>query len=857
VAAGHHHSASSTQDSITHDVSTQNGLTPEALQAWLKPLQQALQLEAERGFGDLKGRQERFSGFVARTLAEPLAGITQPQRQGLEDLAKGLASYGELSLARRQNLVRQCRERLHQLRQAHQPTIPVGPPRLKVGASPAHGPRAASGSGPGAASGHWDPDTPLSDIKGVGPKTATRLAQLGLFVLRDLVHYYPRDYLDYANLVRISGLEPGRTATIVATVRRSNAFTSPRNPNLSILELHLTDITGKIRVSRFFAGKRFATPGWLKGQQAHFPPGATVAVSGLVKETPYGPAFQDPLMEVLDHSHAQVRSESIGRLIPVYGLTEGLGSERLRQALAAVLPEVSRWGDPLPEALRHRENLIARPQALLQIHQPSNQQELQASRHRLVFDEFLLLQLGLLQRRRQLSQRPAPPLVLTAGRDDLVQQFLELLPFPLTGAQQRVLAEIRVDLARPQPMARLVQGDVGSGKTVVALASLLTAIQAGCQGALMAPTEVLAEQHYRKLAEWLPQLHITSALLTGSTPAQRRRELLQDLVNGQLQLLVGTHALLEDPVQFDRLGLVVVDEQHRFGVRQRNRLLAKGLQPHLLTMTATPIPRTLALSLHGDLDVSQIDELPPGRQPIQTSLLKGGQRSKAYQLIRDQVAIGQRAYVVLPLVEESEKLDLRSAIDVHRELEEEVFPDLQVGLLHGKLNSASKQAAIRAFADGLTQVLVSTTVVEVGVDVPEASVMVIDHAERFGLAQLHQLRGRVGRGAAASYCLLINDSNNVQAKQRLEVLVRSGDGFEIAEMDLRLRGPGQVLGTRQSGLPDLALASLTDDGEVLEQARQVAQSITAKDPDLALHQGLAEALADQRRRQLDLASRLN
>ena len=857
MAAGHHHSASSTQDSITHDLSTQNGLTPEALQAWLKPLQQALQLEAERGFGDLKGRQERFSGFVARTLAEPLAGITQPQRQGLEDLAKGLASYGELSLARRQNLVRQCRERLHQLRQAHQPTIPVGPPRLKVGASPAHGPRAAAGSGPGASSGHWDPNTPLSDIKGVGPKTATRLAQLGLFVLRDLVHYYPRDYLDYANLVRISGLEPGRTATIVATVRRSNAFTSPRNPNLSILELHLADITGKIRVSRFFAGKRFATPGWLKGQQAHFPPGATVAVSGLVKETPYGPAFQDPLMEVLDHSHAQVRSESIGRLIPVYGLTEGLGSERLRQALAAVLPEVNRWGDPLPEALRHRENLIPRPQALLQIHQPSNQQELQASRHRLVFDEFLLLQLGLLQRRRQLSQRPAPPLVLTAGRDDLVQQFLELLPFPLTRAQQRVLAEIRVDLARPQPMARLVQGDVGSGKTVVALASLLTAIQAGCQGALMAPTEVLAEQHYRKLAEWLPQLHITSALLTGSTPAQRRRELLQDLVNGQLQLLVGTHALLEDPVQFDRLGLVVVDEQHRFGVRQRNRLLAKGLQPHLLTMTATPIPRTLALSLHGDLDVSQIDELPPGRQPIQTSLLKGGQRSKAYQLIRDQVAIGQRAYVVLPLVEESEKLDLRSAIEVHRELEEEVFPDLQVGLLHGKLNSASKQAAIRAFADGATQVLVSTTVVEVGVDVPEASVMVIDHAERFGLAQLHQLRGRVGRGAAASYCLLINDSNNVQAKQRLEVLVRSGDGFEIAEMDLRLRGPGQVLGTRQSGLPDLALASLTDDGEVLEQARQVAQSITAKDPDLALHQGLAEALADQRRRQLDLASRLN
>jgi ATP-dependent DNA helicase RecG len=439
----------------------------------------------------------------------------------------------------------------------------------------------------------------------------------------------------------------------------------------------------------------------------------------------------------------------------------------------------------------------------------------------------------------------------------LVQRFLALLPFALTGAQERVLAEIRSDLARPQPMARLVQGDVGSGKTVVALASLLTAIEAGCQGALMAPTEVLAEQHYRKLAEWLPQLHVRSALLTGSTPAPRRRGLLEDLVNGQLQLLVGTHALLEDPVQFDRLGLVVVDEQHRFGVRQRNRLLAKGLQPHLLTMTATPIPRTLALSLHGDLDVSQIDALPPGRQPIRTQLIKASQRQQAYGLIREQVALGQRAYVVLPLVEESDKLDLRSAVEVHRQLGEEEFPDLRVGLLHGRLNSAEKQAAIGAFASGETQVLVSTTVVEVGVDVPEASVMVIEHAERFGLAQLHQLRGRVGRGAAASHCLLINDSSNVLARQRLEVLVRSSDGFEIAEMDLRLRGPGQVLGTRQSGLPDLALASLTDDGELLELARSVAQEITQADPDLQSHSGLALALAEQRRRQMDQAARLN
>ncbi|MEY4799554.1 MAG: hypothetical protein RLZZ213_1, partial [Cyanobacteriota bacterium] len=621
--------------------------------------------------------------------------------------------------------------------------------------------------------------------------------------------------------------------------------------------LHLVDCTGRIKVTRFFAGQRFSSPGWLQSQQRLFPVGATVAVSGLVKETPYGPAFQDPLMEVLESPQAPVRSETIGRLLPVYGLTEGLGADRLRQVVEAVIPLVSSWPDPLPEALRRSQKLMGRSEALTQIHGPSGQEQLQASRRRLVFDEFLLLQLGLAQRRRQLSLRPAPPLALPPGGEGLVQQFLTILPFGLTGAQQRVLAEIRADLARPQPMARLVQGDVGSGKTVVALASLLTAIEAGCQGALMAPTEVLAEQHYRKLAEWLPQLHVTSALLTGSTPAPRRRQLLQDLVNGQLQLLVGTHALLEDPVQFDRLGLVVVDEQHRFGVRQRNRLLAKGLQPHLLTMTATPIPRTLALSLHGDLDVSQIDELPPGRQPIRTSMIKGSQRQRGYELIREQVALGQRAYVVLPLVEESEKLELRSAVEVHRQLSEEEFPDLAVGLLHGRLSSAEKQAAIGAFASGQTQVLVSTTVVEVGVDVPEASVMVIEHAERFGLAQLHQLRGRVGRGAAASYCLLINDSSNVLARQRLEVLVRTSDGFEIAEMDLRLRGPGQVLGTRQSGLPDLALASLTEDGTVLEEARDVARQITAADPELRQHQGLAHALAEQRRRQMDQAARLN
>ena len=829
-----------------------------AFTQWARPLQQALELEADRGFGNLQGRRERFSSFLARQCGEPPAGLPLPDQGALGQLADDYRLYDSLSPARRQSLVRRSRQRLHDIQRALQPALPPAPPRLNR-------PQESPVPAPAQDLAGLQPQTPLGQIRGIGPKAAEKLAALGLFVARDLIRYYPRDYLDYANLVRITSLQPGSTATIVATVRRSSSFTSPRNPNLSILELQLQDPTGRLRVSRFFAGKRFSSPGWLKSQERQFPAGCTVAVSGLVKETPYGPCFQDPLMEVLESPNAPLQSRQIGRLLPVYGLTEGLTADRVRQAVQSLVVAVQAWGDPLPGRLLQQQQLLDLPTALVQIHQPDDQERLAAARRRLVFDEFLMLQLGLLQRRRQLTANPAPPLTLAAPRgpgaetgeaEGLMQAFLKILPFPLTGAQRRVLAEIHADLARDQAMARLVQGDVGSGKTVVAIAALLTAIDAGCQGALMAPTEVLAAQHYHKLCEWLPQLHVTVSLLTGSTPAKRRRELLADLDNGTLKILVGTHALLEDPVRFARLGLVVVDEQHRFGVHQRHRLLNKGLQPHLLTMTATPIPRTLALSIHGDLDVSQIDELPPGRTPIRTRLIKGGERQQAYDLIRAEVEAGQRAYVVLPLVEDSEKLDLRSAVEVHRQLSEEVFPDLSVGLLHGRLASADKQAAIGAFARGETQVLVSTTVVEVGVDVPEASVMVIEHADRFGLSQLHQLRGRVGRGAAASHCLLINDSRNAQARQRLEVLVRSSDGFEIAEMDLRLRGPGQVLGTRQSGLPDLALASLSDDGAVLDQAREAAQALMASDPDLVAHPALAAALAEQRQRLTQL-DRLN
>ncbi|HEY9703714.1 MAG TPA: ATP-dependent DNA helicase RecG, partial [Allocoleopsis sp.] len=439
-------------------------------------------------------------------------------------------------------------------------------------------------------------------------------------------------------------------------------------------------------------------------------------------------------------------------------------------------------------------------------------------------------QLGLLNRRQALKKQQSAVKLVPQGK--LIEDFYQILPFKLTNAQQRVVNDILNDLQKPSAMNRLVQGDVGSGKTVVAVIAILAAIQSGYQAALMSPTEVLAEQHYKKLVSWFNLLHLPVELLTGSTKVKKRREIYSQLETGELPLLVGTHALIQEKVIFNKLGLVVIDEQHRFGVEQRALLQQKGVQPHVLTMTATPIPRTLALTLHGDLDVSQIDELPPGRQAIQTTALFGKDRSKAYDLIRREIVQGRQVYVVLPLVEESEKLDLRSAIEEHQHLQESIFPEFKIGLLHGRMSSKDKEEVINAFRDNELQIIVSTTVIEVGVDVPNATVMLIENAERFGLSQLHQLRGRVGRGGNKSYCLLISNSSSNDARQRLQVLEQSQDGFFISEMDMRLRGPGQVLGTKQSGLPDFALASLQEDQEVLELARNAAEKIILQNDNL-------------------------
>jgi ATP-dependent DNA helicase RecG len=791
-------------------------------------LQKALTIEAEQGFGDLMGRQYRFSEFLCLTFGKFPTSMEVEERDRWQELAANFADYPNLEIEARQSLVAQTRRYIHQLQQQEaagqvEQTPQPKTTKLKI---PNLNPIVAEVSRRLAPTLNQK----LSELPEIGARKADKLARLGLYIVRDLLFYYPRDHIDYARQVNINELKAGESVTIVATVKSCNCFTSPKNQKLTIFEMQLRDNSGRIKLSRFYAGARYSSRGWQESMKRQYASGTVIAACGLVKETKYGKTIDNPEIEVLASPGDSIESLAIGRVVPIYALTEGVVANMVRDAVVAVMPATVHLKDPLPKGLRDKYRLMELKDAINNIHFPPDSDSLKDARRRLVFDEFYYLQLGLLQRQHQAKQVQTSAILAPKGQ--LIDEFYKILPFQLTGAQQRVLNDILTDLQKPAPMNRLVQGDVGSGKTVVAIIAILAAIQSGYQAALMAPTEVLAEQHYRKLVSWFNLLHLPVELLTGSTKVSKRRQIHAHLETGELPLLVGTHALIQDPVNFSRLGLVVIDEQHRFGVEQRAKLQQKGEQPHVLTMTATPIPRTLALTVHGDLDVSQIDELPPGRQAIQTTALMASQRPEAYDLIRREVAQGRQVYVVLPLVEESEKLDLRSAVEEHQKLQENVFPDFQVGLLHGRMSSAEKEAAINKFRDNETQIIVSTTVIEVGVDVPNATVMLVENAERFGLSQLHQLRGRVGRGAAKSYCLLISSSKSPDAQQRLKVLEQSQDGFFISEMDMRFRGPGEVLGTRQSGVADFTLASLVEDEEILILARQAAEKVIEIDASL-------------------------
>lgn len=782
----------------------------------------ALAVEADRGYEDLVGKQYQFSEFLSLSFGTAPTGLTPHRRRRWQEFAAEFAEYRTKNRQQRQELVTEARRFLRGLQEEQKRPTQERSPQ----STPAKAPNVSNLT---ASAGERivDLDQRVHMLPGITRSQGEVLERLGLATARDVLFYYPRDHVDYARQIDINCVQPGETVTVVGKIKECKCFTSPRNSKLSISQLTIRDRTGQMKLNRFFAGAKFANRGWQERHKRQYPTGAIVAASGLVKKNKYGTTLENPEIEVLSHPGESIDSVKVGRILPVYPLTEGVSADVVRAAVVGALPAVKQLRDPLPRALRSEYSLLGLQEAIANIHFPETQEMLAHARRRLVFDEFFFLQLGLLQRRQY--QQAKQTSVILSPTGELIDRFKALLPFDLTGAQKRVISDILRDLQADKPMNRLVQGDVGSGKTIVAVFAILAAIQSQYQAALMAPTEVLAEQHYRKLVTWFNQLYIPVELLTGSTRTAKRREIHSQLATGELPLLVGTHALIEDPVQFQRLGLVVIDEQHRFGVEQRARLLSKGESPHVLTMTATPIPRTLALTLHGDLDVSQIDELPPGRQTIETSILFSRDRPKAYELIRREIAQGRQAYIVLPLVEESEKLDVRSAVEEHQRLQEQVFQDLAVGLLHGRLSSAEKDEVLTAFRDNRLQIIVSTTVIEVGVDVPNATVMAIENAERFGLSQLHQLRGRVGRGQHKSYCLLINGGKGEGAMQRLSVLRDSQDGFFISEMDMRLRGPGEVLGRRQSGLPDFALASLVEDQEVLVVARDAAEKLMLSD----------------------------
>ncbi len=837
---------------INNDSTTTSDRKSEDLLFWIRSLQKALTVEVDNGFINLEGRINKFSSFVSGYLLTcPSIIVPDHELCKLKKLALNYEEYPSMSINLRRRIIAQTRQSLHDLHKYDQRSKTNDGPNLKIKRSSSFNFYKNN-----SLSSSLTLESSILTIKGVGSKQAERLSKLGLFLIRDLINYFPRDYVDYTSLKTINKTQVGQNVTIVAKVRRCSSFKSPKNPNLSILELFIKDNTGGMKITRFFTGHRASSIAYVKSQQSLYPVGATIAVSGLVKEGRYGKSINDPLIEIIDSPNSYLKSRTIGQIFPVYSLTEGITADKFRDLIQSILYLTSDIQDSIPTDILHRQDLPSKKEAFFHIHNPENSKTLAKAKRRIIFEEFLLLQLSLLLKRELHKKCNSPKLSFELNRNSLVGKFLGILPFSLTKAQKRVLKEIESDIIKTEPMSRLLQGDVGSGKTVIAISALLTAVQSGWQGAFMAPTEVLAIQHFQTLSKWIPQLELNIDLLTGSTSKSRRKQILTDLINGSTNILVGTHALFEDPVVFKRLGLVVVDEQHRFGVNQRNRLLNKGLQPHLLTMTATPIPRTLSLTLHGDLDVSQLDELPPGRTPITTQLISPKDKKFAYDLIRSEINKGHQIYVVLPLIEESEKLELNAAVDVHHQLSTEIFPEATVELLHGKMKSLEKQAVIQNFLNKKSDILVSTTVIEVGVDVPNASVMLIENSDHFGLAQLHQLRGRVGRGASKSYCLLSHQNKNKSSRQRLEVLVNSNDGFEISEIDLRLRGPGQILGTKQSGLPDFALASLAEDADVLELARDEARNILNSDPQLTKN-SLLRILIKEQWDKLKIRNKLN
>jgi ATP-dependent DNA helicase RecG len=663
---------------------------------------------------------------------------------------------------------------------------------------------------------------PVSELPGVGPRIEAALGDLGISSLADMISHYPSRHEDLSNVKRISELRVGERATIFGTVVSTRPVGKPVRGRAPGFSVQLYDGTGYIPVTVW--GRS-----WLLNQLL---PEVRVVASGEVQGR-YGIQIVAKSIEVVDDP-GKDEGPHAGRFVPVYPVNKGIQARRMRTLIHRALDAAGHILDPLPAEVIVHHGLPNLHDAIHEVHFPTERALLAAAMRRLIFHELFLIQAGLAARKARIERTEIGG--RHHGDGSLLNPFLQGLSFELTGAQERVIEEVLADMRLEKPMRRLLQGDVGSGKTVVAIAALLTAVEAGGQGAMMAPTEVLAWQHYLSISAALASLPVNVVVLTGSQGVAQRRKALEQIAAGEAHVVVGTHALIQRGVDFDDLSLVVVDEQHRFGVGQRTVFREKGTTPDTLVMTATPIPRTLSLTLYGDLEVSLIDELPPGRKPIETKIVDPAERLGAYEEVRKEIEEGRQAYVICPLVEESEALeDVRAAEELYEELADDVFPEMEVGLLHGRMRAQDKREVMAMFRAGEIEVLVATVVVEVGVDVPNASVIVIEGAERFGLSQLHQLRGRVWRGVHPPKCFLVGAPNSEDSERRLEALERYQDGFKLSEVDLAIRGEGTLFGSRQSGMPDLKVAKLLRDVDVLVEARREAFTLVANDPMLKRH----------------------
>ena len=765
----------------------------------LDKIKAAIEIETKYRYIDIHGKTQKFSSFIKQEAQKNYRKSKKNPRWAILIEAFDVYPYASVPERRKsiEQLIRTIKAELQQEKELKQEEETMQLQRQK-----------------------HPSEVDVMYIKGVGPKVAYKLNKLGIFTAQDLMMYFPKKHIDYSSRTLIRNLKEGQTTSVFGYISSVSAFNT-RN-NLSVIKVVIADESGKFELS-FFQSK--GNKYMLERTKAQFPVNAGIMISGVVKMNSYNnqltmdkPTYSIMSGEFMEDS--ETKNLNVARIVPIYTVCEGLSIKTLRRAIFnAIELYKNDIVNIIPDEIKNRLGLLDKKLAVEQIHFPESMDMLEHARFSLIFEELFLVQLKLIRLRENTSKNISS-YALKVHKDGIVQQFINNLPFELTSGQKQAVNEILNDMDSDMPMQRLLQGDVGSGKTVVATIMLLAAIENGYQGALMAPTEILAQQHYNNLIQRLTPMGLSVGLFLGSHGKKVRQKFETDLKNGQTHIAVGTHALIQENVEFSNLGAIVVDEQHRFGVKQRNVLKKKSQNPQILTMTATPIPRTLALTVHGDLDLTVINELPKGRKPIKTTMT--GSHKAVWNLIKEQVEEGRQAYIVYPLIDESETLSAKAATIEAEKLQAEVFPQFKIGLLHGKLKNDEKDAVMKDFKDGKYDILVSTTVVEVGVDVPNATVMVIENAERFGLSQLHQLRGRVGRNSLQSYCILITSSRSQETRERLSIMTETNDGFVIAEKDLQLRGPGEFLGTRQSGLPDLIISDIVRDAKILELARNEA-----------------------------------